>query len=171
MNIMWMPNSPIKDLTIQYAGKLNKDSYEPGEQFSCVPSFLGYGTKGALSRFKVFLPSLRDPKKRHPASIGKRKGLNNSLNKNMDISAKFVGNFTISGYVRDANNTPIANCTIKLFREDGDLLVDTESSDANGIFTVSVPNDSYKRYYITAKRTDVTNTVGISSYILTPVQV
>ena len=44
-NIFLIPNSPIKDLTIQYAGKLNKDAYGEDSSDSCIPSFLGYGTK------------------------------------------------------------------------------------------------------------------------------
>jgi hypothetical protein len=171
MNIMWMPNSPIKDLTIQYAGRLSKDDYDRGDEQSCVPTFLGYGREGALSRFKSFEFGPRDPKKRHPASIGKRKGLNNVIRKEMDISAKFTGNFNLEGIVRDANNTVINNCSVKLFRTDGDKILDEEFTDANGVFRFVLSNNTYTSYYIVAKRTDIANTAGVTSYTLNTAQV
>jgi hypothetical protein len=168
-NLFWIPNSPIKSWTVQTSGPILERGV-PSEQVT-IPSFLGYGTRGGLSRFKVFLPSLRDTPKRHPASVGKRKGINNPSDKKMDISARFVGNFIISGTVRDATNTAINNCTVKLFRTNTDTLLLTTSTNSGGVFTFSLPNDSYKSYYLIAVRTDMANTAGITSYSIRPVQI
>jgi hypothetical protein len=169
-NIFWIPNSPIKDLTIQYAGRLTKDNYDKGDELSCVPTFLGYGTKGALSRFKVFLPSLRDPKKRHPASIGKRKGVNNPLNKEMDISKKFTGNFILTGITKNGSGVALGNCTVMLFRSSDDVKILTTTSDASGNFTLSLPNDSYKNYYLVCYLAGSPDVAGTSIDTLTLTQ-
>lgn len=170
-NIFWIPNSPIKEMTIQYRGVLNKNDWSTKNQNNKPPSFLGYGTKGALSRFKVLLKSFRNVEKRHPSPFAKKgKGVNNVLNKELNICAKFVGNFVFQGIVSDQNSLPIANCTVKLFRAFNDMIVGNTTTDATGLFRFNLANDSYHNYYITVKRTDIANTAGITSYLISPVQ-
>jgi hypothetical protein len=89
----------------------------------------------------------------------------------MDISGKFVGNFIFKGLVTDANSIPINGCNVKLFRENDDNIVQVTTTNTSGIFIFTLPNDSYKRYYMVAKRTDIANTAGVTSYIITPAQV
>jgi hypothetical protein len=161
-NLFFIPKSPIKQLTVQSTG------IAPGNG---LPLFLGYGKTGALSRFDdPIRESFRDLSKRHPSSIGGKAGTNihDEGGKAMDISAKFVGNFVISGIIRDGSNNPINGCIVKLFRLSDDEFIISSITGADGIFTISLPNDSYRNYYFTTTRTDITG-VGISGSI-SPVQ-
>lgn len=47
--------------------------------------------------------------------------------------------FGFTGVTRDANGTPVAAVTVKLFRTADDLLLDTQVSDTNGSFLLSTP--------------------------------
>jgi hypothetical protein len=141
-NIFWLPNSPIKGQTIQ------TNDVPPGNG---LPSFMGYGKYGGLSRFKVPLyEGVRDIYKRHPASIGNRPGVNIPVGefKMMDISAKFIGNFIITCQAMDRLNNLIAGCTVDLFRTIDDVKILTTLSDSNGNVFFSLPNDSYEAYYM-----------------------
>jgi hypothetical protein len=153
MNLFCIPNSPIK------------------ERPYSIPTFDGYGTRGALSRFVVSIPGIRDIQKQHPSRFGNRKGANIIDRNRMDISAKFIGNFLIKGLITDANATPIAGCIMKLFRGNDDQFISSTLTDNSGVFIFFLPNDSYKSYYMTSTRTDMTHTAGITSYLITPVQV
>lgn len=109
MNLFLIPRSPITQLTV-HTGDV--------PQGNGLPSFQGYGNRGALNRFKVpVFESFRDIGKRHPCSVGSKSGFNVHITggKAMDISAKFVGNFIIAGTVNDANSTAITNspCTLR----------------------------------------------------------
>lgn len=158
-NIFLIPNCPIKDRSAQFGGLLSIDNnpgydntQSPEVICSCVPLFLGYGQTGAKSRFEDFLPNgFRNIYKRHPASIGKRKGVNTPEHglKMMDVSATFVGNFVLAGVCRDGAGSVLQGVNVKLFRSDSDVIMDTEITDSNGAFTFSMPNDSYGTYYIT----------------------
>jgi hypothetical protein len=143
-NLFWIPKSPINQQTIQTS------DVPPGNG---LPSFLGYGTKGALSRFKVpLLYSFRDVFKRHPCSIGSRQGINipDIGNKMMDISQKFIGNFIITGVTRDKAGVAIGGCSVDLYRTTDDVRILQTTSDSNGNFLFSLPNDSYQAYYMVA---------------------
>lgn len=164
MNLFIIPDSPITGVTIQTSGM------PPGNG---MPVFKGYGNCGCLNRFSnPIFESFRDRYKRHPGSIGGKIGVNvhTEGNKSMDISAKFVGNFIISGVVNDALGNPIGNCIMKLFRLNDDEFVQVTNTDNNGNFSFVLPNDSYKNYYFTSKRTDLIAS-GITSYSISPLQV
>jgi hypothetical protein len=159
MNIFLTPHCPITEMT---------DPPNNG-----IPTFQGYGIRGALSRFKnPIFESFRDIGKRHPSSIGSELGVNvhKTGGKAMDISAKFVGNFVIQGEVNDGVGNHLSNCDVKLFRAVDDEIIQSVHTDANGVFQFSLPNDSYKQYYFTVKRNDIAAS-AITSYTITPSQI
>lgn len=54
------------------------------------------------------------------------------------------GRFTITGITRDAYGVPLANCTVRLFRNGTDEMVAKVTSDANGLYFATSPyNDGH----------------------------
>jgi hypothetical protein len=161
-NLFLIPKSPIANQTIQSTNP------PPGNG---LPSFGGYGLPGGLSRFRDFLPSFRDPDKAHPAQFGNRKGgiITADNRAGMKISTRFIGNFLIAGVTHSNSGSPLGGATVKLFRTVDDVCVAQTTSDANGKFTFSLPNDSYKAYYISAYLAGNPNVVGITDNSLVTV--
>jgi hypothetical protein len=168
-NIFWIPNSPIKSWTVQTCGPV----LERGMPMELVqiPSFNGVGRQCASNgRFSIFLPSLRDVQKRHPSSIGKKKGVNNPTNKEMDISQKFVGNFIIEGVTRDKSSNILGGCTVDLFSTIDDIKRGFAVSDNNGYFKITLGNDSYHAYYMVAYLAGSPDVSGITINTINTVQ-
>ncbi len=59
--------------------------------------------------------------------------------------------FGFVGVTRNANGTPVAACTVKLFRTADDLLLDTQVSDANGAFLLNTPYYPDAHYIVAHK--------------------
>lgn len=59
--------------------------------------------------------------------------------------------FGLTGVTRDALGSPIALCTVKLFRTSDDVLLDTQVSDANGNFVLNTPYYPDAHYMVAHK--------------------
>lgn len=166
-NIFAIPNSPIRERTIQ-------SEASAGFGYG-LPTFKGYGRTGALRRIgdakwssaEWFIPGVRDRAKMHPARFGNRPGVNiRSGGRNrMDISAKFkeieyIGNYVISGTTRDSQGAVLAGVTVDLFQTANDIWKGQAVSDVNGLFSIPVFTDLSNAYYLVAYKAGGTDVAG-----------
>lgn len=73
--------------------------------------------------------------------------------------------YGISGTTRDVYNSPLANCTVKLFRTVNDSLVYTATSDGNGAYVVLTPYTD--NHYLVTYKTGPPDVFGSSANTLT----
>jgi hypothetical protein len=70
--------------------------------------------------------------------------------------------FGYQGVTRDVNNSPLGNCTVKLFRTSTDekVATDVTSDPTTGEFIISTPY--YEPHYIVTRKTAVPDVGGVS---------
>jgi hypothetical protein len=73
--------------------------------------------------------------------------------------------YGISGTTRDVYNSPLSNCTVKLFRTVDDSLVYTATSDGNGAYVVLTPYTD--NHYLVTYKTGPPDVFGSSANTLT----
>lgn len=76
------------------------------------------------------------------------------------------GRYAFAGITRDANGTPLPNCTVRCFRTSTDELVSKVTSDANGYYLATSPYSD--AHYLTVHCSTPSSTGGASSDNLTP---
>jgi len=78
-----------------------------------------------------------------------------------DQAAGASSRFGFTGITRDANGTPVASCTVSLFRTSDNVLLDTQVSDTNGSFLLSTPYYP-AAHYIVAHKTATPDIDGVT---------
>ena len=67
--------------------------------------------------------------------------------------------YTITGITRDANGTPLGNCTVWLFRTSDKAFIAETTSDASGNYSFSV-SDNTTQYFVRAFKDGTPNVFG-----------
>lgn len=68
---------------------------------------------------------------------------------------------TISGVTRDANNSPLGGCTVKLLRTRDDVETDQTTSDGSGNYTFATPSP-HESYYVAAYLAGSPDVAGVT---------
>lgn len=77
--------------------------------------------------------------------------------------------FRLTGTTKDSTGAALGNCVVHWFNTAGDLLLDTVTSDANGLFEFRTAGQPPNAYYLVAYKAGSTDVAGTTVNTLTGV--